>query len=516
MGTVISNLKARFGVDTTDFKKGLKDGEKATADFKGAAGGALDEFATMFGVNMSGINSACNTANNSLKFVKQSLIAAAKGGDVMAISMKLLKFALVATGIGAIVVLLGSVIAYFTKSGEGSDKFAKMLAQLKSVLDNVVERLVAFGKGMVDFISGKFKLGIEEMGSAFKGMGAEIKEDWKAAGLMADALDRLEDREIALITSLEERKQAVAELRLAAKDLDLTEEERLANLTKAQGIIKTIYADQISVEKERLRLMKEAIALATTDPTDEQRKEIAEQEAKINGLLTEQASELRGLTRETNTLTKAIDAKFETLKKANEEGAKKLDGASATPFDATQLTIVQQAVQATQFTLEELGMVAIDVAKEVNGAFVTISEGMGEFFGALANGDAGMNDFGKMVGETFASMAIQIGKIAIAAGWAVVGIKKALTSGQAWAAIGAGIALVALGTAVKGALANAAPGGSSGGGSSSGSGSLTYDTRTSSAALKPMTVNINGRLVAEGRDLVYVFNTENNRKNITT
>ena len=29
MGTVISNLKARFGVDTSDFKSGLKDGEKA-------------------------------------------------------------------------------------------------------------------------------------------------------------------------------------------------------------------------------------------------------------------------------------------------------------------------------------------------------------------------------------------------------------------------------------------------------------------------------------------------------
>ena len=44
MGQVISNLKARFNVDTTDFKKGLKDGDKAVSDFKDSAGSALDEF----------------------------------------------------------------------------------------------------------------------------------------------------------------------------------------------------------------------------------------------------------------------------------------------------------------------------------------------------------------------------------------------------------------------------------------------------------------------------------------
>jgi len=52
MGTVITNLKAKFGVDSSDFKKGLKDGDKAVDDFKGAAGSKLDEFASMFSVNM--------------------------------------------------------------------------------------------------------------------------------------------------------------------------------------------------------------------------------------------------------------------------------------------------------------------------------------------------------------------------------------------------------------------------------------------------------------------------------
>jgi hypothetical protein len=209
MGSVISNLKAKFGVDTTDFKKGLKDGESAVNDFKGAAGNTLDEFASMFGVNMSGVTDAISTANKSLNFMASAFKGAAKGGDILAISSKFLKIALVSTGIGAIVVGLGSLIAYFTKSGEGADRFARILAQVKSVFNNVIDRIMQLGKGLFDIFSGKFKQGWEEMTTAFKGMGEEIKEDWKAAGQLADAEDKLDDREIDLLNSLEKRRTKV-------------------------------------------------------------------------------------------------------------------------------------------------------------------------------------------------------------------------------------------------------------------------------------------------------------------
>lgn len=148
MGNVITNLKARFGVDNADFKKGLKDGEKAVDDFKGAAGSSLDEFASMFGVNMGAVNDSVNTAFKSLNFFGQSLKAAASGGNTLTIALKALKVALTASGIGALVVALGSLVAYFQKTGEGADQFAKILDQVKSVINNVIERLAVFGKGV--------------------------------------------------------------------------------------------------------------------------------------------------------------------------------------------------------------------------------------------------------------------------------------------------------------------------------------------------------------------------------
>jgi len=514
MGTVISNLKARFGVDTSDFKKGLKEGEKATEDFKDAAGSSLDEFASMFGINMKAVDDALKTVGKSLNFLGQSFSAAAKGADVMAVSMKVLKFALVSTGIGAIVVALGSLIAYFTKSGEGADKFAKILDQVKSVVNNVIERLAIFGKGLFEIATGKFKQGWETMRGAFKGLGDEIKEDWKAAGDLADRFDALEDKEIALINSLEERRAKAAELRLAAKEETEDQRKRLQLLNEAESLYRSVYNDQISREKERLAIMKERLAVQTKDPTDEQRREVAEQEAKISSLIREQAEQLKGLNREKRTALATVTAELE-LEKA------KADQIKTTAIDIKNLKIpdlapaISQALAPIPKIQEAVKSVMVDVTSTINTAFESIAVGLGEFLGSLATGDAGIKDFGKLIAGTFADLAINVGKIAIGTGLAVLGIKKALQSLNPYVAIAAGIALIAVGAAVKGALSNAASGAGSGS-ASEGSSYSAGSVATTSVQQQPITINLVGKLVGEGKDLVAVINQESIRRNVAT
>jgi hypothetical protein len=517
MGTVISNLKAKFGVDTTDFKKGLKEGEKSVDDFKGAAGDQLEKFADMFGVNMSGVNDAIGTATKSLGFLKQSFIAAAKGGDILTISAKVLKWALVSTGIGAIVVLLGTVIAYFAKSGEGSDKFAKILMQLKSVLNNVVERLVAFGEGIVDIFSGRFKEGAEKMRTAFKGIGAEIKEDWKAAGDLADAEDALEDKEISLIASLEERRAKIAELRLQAKEEKDDQRKKLELLKQAEAITKTVYADQIGIERERLRLMKEKLAISSKDPTDAQRRELAEQEAKINELYRSQAEDLKAIAREKKTAAEAVEAEFKqfqsfsNIKMPQMLSQKAYENINNSLKDLHHTMIKVKETSSALF--EGMGMVAMDVAGSINTAFETLATGVGEFLGALLAGNAGVKDFGKLILGTFADMAINVGKIAIGAGLAVLGVKEALMTLNPAAAIAAGIALIAIGAAAKAAMASAAGGSSSRAATSSGFANAASYSQIKEQSIK---LEINGKLTADGPSLAYVFNQESFRKKSVT
>lgn len=511
MGNVITNLKARFGVDNADFKKGLKDGEKAVDDFKGAAGNSLDEFASMFGINMGAVNESISTAYKSLNFFGQSFKAAAAGGNILIIALKALKVALVSTGIGALVVALGSLIAYFQKTGEGADQFAKILDQVKSVVNNVIERLAIFGKGVYEIATGKFKAGWETMKGAFKGIGDEIREDWKAAGALAEALDALDDREIALINSLEERRAKVAELRLQAKEEMDDQKTKLSLLTQAEAVIKSIYGDQIGIEAERLKLMKERIDLQTKDPTDEQRRELAEQEAKINSLYRAQAEELRSISREKNAALRIVRQEVELEEAKSKQIA--ITKSSLENLKLPSLAPIANALAPFNDTVQGIKDSMLDLTQTVNTAFESMIFNLGEFFGALLSGDANFADFGKVVIGSFADLAIQVGKIAIGAGLAVLGIKEALMSLNPFVAIAAGVALVGIGTAIKGALSSAASSGSARTSVSAVSaGGSTYNYSTVAQSQEPITIHLKGKLVAEGPDLVSVIEEENIRK----
>lgn len=518
MGNVITNLKAKFGVDTSDFKKGLKDGEKATEDFKDAASGTLDQFASMFGVNMGAVNDALSTANKSLNFVSQSMKAAATTSGTFSAALKILKFAITATGIGAIVVALGSVIAYFQKAGEGADKFAKILMQIKSVVNNVIERFAVFGKGLWQLMTGKFREGWETMRSAFKGIGDEIKEDWKAAGALAEREDALEDREIALINSLEERRAKAAELRLLAKEEMEDQRKKLSLLNQAETTIRSVYADQISLERERLDIMKEKLALQTTDPTDEQNREIAEQEAVINSLLREQATELKGLTRERNTARAIVEEEVKLEKMKAEQV-----GITVAAISQLQMPNLSQGLSSLREFSANVATVTKNVSESMQDMARAIEQtitqalvGFGQWLGEFAAGTADMGDLSKMIGSVLGNMLTRLGEVAIETGVGLLAIKEAFSTGDGYAAIAAGVALVAFGAMISNSISSIGKSTFSGGGS----GGHVYDVTNSSgpSVYKAAGMTFSGEiaLTAKGSDLVAVINKENLRVSKTT
>jgi hypothetical protein len=515
MGTIITNLKARFGVDSADFKKGLKDGEKAVDDFKDGAGNALDKFASMFGVNMSAVNDALGTATKSLNFLGQSITGLGTASNKAAVAFKLMKTVLISTGIGALVVALGSLVAYFQKSGEGADKFARILAQVKSVVNNVIDRLAIFGKGIFEIATGKFKQGWETMRTAFKDIGTEIKEDWKASGQLADAWDALEDREIALINSLEERKAKAAELRLLAKEETEDQKKKLSLIQQAESIIKSVYADEVSLAQERFNLTKKQIALAASDPTDEQRRQLAELEAEINSLLRQQSEELKSINREKRTALSIVNEEtaLEKVKAAQTAITKaSLENISMPNFGG----VVSQALAPFLQVKEQIDGIMIDVSDTIETALESMAVNVGEFLGALIIGDGSVKNFAATIASAFAELAITIGKVAIAAAITVGVIDKMLKNPANWPlALAAGIALVAVGTAIKGALANAA-GGGGGSASAISSAGTVGSAQAVTTQQQNVTISLTGKLVAEGKDLVYVVDQENTRKKVST
>lgn len=184
------------------------------------------------------------------------------------------------------------------------------------------------------------------------------------------------------------------------------------------------------------------------------------------------------------------------------------------------LDLLPEKLEMSTEALQPIAQEMIDMSNVINGAFGTMATGVGESIGMLLSGTGDLQGFAALVGSTFADMAIQVGQIAIQTGIAAAGIKAALSPPlNPFAAIAAGVALVALGTAVKGALSGVVSGSNTFAGGT-GISDNTYDTRTGADAWdresRTVDVNVTGEFRLQGNTLVAAVNRENRRKGLTT
>jgi hypothetical protein len=65
-------------------------------------------------------------------------------------AMKSLRGAVIATGLGALVVVIGSLIAYFTKTERGAQKLRVIMAGLGAVMGAIMDVVISFGEAIVE------------------------------------------------------------------------------------------------------------------------------------------------------------------------------------------------------------------------------------------------------------------------------------------------------------------------------------------------------------------------------
>ncbi|RZK25967.1 MAG: hypothetical protein EOO43_04160 [Flavobacterium sp.] len=102
------------------------------------------------------------------------------------------------------------------------------------------------------------------------------------------------------------------------------------------------------------------------------------------------------------------------------------------------------------------------ITSSINSSVAAMAGGFVEMVGQMATGQMSMGDVMLSLIGMLGDMAIQIGKIAISTGVAMMGIKAAFSN--PFTAIAAGVALVALGSMVKGHISKVMSGSSGGGG----------------------------------------------------
>lgn len=113
-------------------------------------------------------------------------------------------------------------------------------------------------------------------------------------------------------------------------------------------------------------------------------------------------------------------------------------------------------IPALDDTKSRMKNIASNVAPLISTAIGNMVNTFLEGIGIMMAGSGNIKDVFHAVLSSLANLAIRVGKIAVATGLAIEGIKKALESLNPFVAIAAGAALIALGSFVKSSLARAA------------------------------------------------------------
>lgn len=510
------NLKILLSGDSKPFRQEMDKSKASVKGFQQTTTGALDKVAQAFGVNTAGVKSAVSSTSTALTGMGAGFRGATAGSTSFSGALKILKVALISTGIGAIVVAFGALVAYFTKTQRGADKVSIVFKTMGAVLDVLIDRLSGVGEGIFLIVSGKFKAGADKLKESFKGIKDEMVAEGAAAGQLEIDYQKLQDAEIALRVTKSERRNEINKLRLAAEDETKSLQEQQAALIKAKDIEMQSAADEKALETERVRIISERIALGESMRGD--MEELANAKVRLNELESSSLQLQRRLTNEINAVTGKIEAQTKAVKenaKAKEGNLTSLSSkeqgplSSALPGQVQGLEINPPSIEPHAAAAEQMKTVWIDAAGAINGAMNNMAVGFGESIGNMIAGTSGFENINQVIIGAMADMAIQVGQIAIGAGLAKMAIDSALlTFGGGAGAVAAGIALVALGTAVKSSMASAAAGGSSSAASVANAGTPRNGNRSQTQKLQ---IEINGELGASGRSLALVLDNENTR-----
>lgn len=199
----------------------------------------------IMGVNVGQVSAQFSQASQMV----QATTGAIGGANKM---LKLLRVAIIGTGIGALVLALVSLVTYFSKTQEGGEKLRVVFKQIGQVVNVLIERLTKVGAGLMAIFSGNFKTGIDELKNAFKGMGDEIEREVQLMGALEKRLIQIEKAESLLNIVRSATRARVKELNKLAEDTTKSYEARAAAAREALEIETNLMNSQIELQKQRI------------------------------------------------------------------------------------------------------------------------------------------------------------------------------------------------------------------------------------------------------------------------
>lgn len=215
-------------LNAAGYDKGINQATKKTQAFKKGTQDASKSIASSF----SSMGNVLGGAVNS----QVGLLSQSIGGGVSAFRSMIpaitgVKTALIASGIGAIVVAIGAafgaLVSYLTGTVEGADKLNTFLGYIKGAFTALIKRVNYFGSAISNLFSGDFKKFKSDLDEAFKGgLFEEVKDSAKQYVQFADETTRLKKEKLALDSEEAELAAKMAEYQTEARNKNISVAER--------------------------------------------------------------------------------------------------------------------------------------------------------------------------------------------------------------------------------------------------------------------------------------------------
>ena len=570
-------MKIPIGADTSDFDKGarkvkqeMKDLEKVSGDAFGAIGAALGVDTTklnQFSSALSGLGQKLQAAGTEGTKAFGAIltaigpIAGAVAGIGLAAATTAFKvlneeaenFKSTIAGANIELATTAYIQTYKQVLHDINVEIGKTMAETESKMDKATG--TAWAKITQFFISGAFG-NLVTLGTPYgstAGLDAYGKSLEKAEGAASRAEELTKE-----IFDLE-RKRAANMERVSELSYKIAEQERIARealaagdvvaaqnaISRARGYITERSRIQLQIEEKISNKMKERVGLAGS--TIEEQDAAYAQSMKVFSIKQQEEQQLNTLVRleksvsgETTKQATALERSAAAGRELAASMAQILDtytvglpGGLDVDTDLTKPIVARAEVQYPedgvlrnagehmgQQIAEGMKIKVADISGEIEGLVTDMAAKLGDILGTLvadlSNGENAWQNFESAAVNAFADMAAAVGKIAIEAGTASLGIQAALKLSPtgAYMAIAAGVALVALSAYAKQSLANVSAGNYAAGAgivtsSSTSAGAYDYEQRD-------VYVNVTGTLTAEGDELVAVINNTKKKNLLTT
>jgi len=296
----VDGADKNLGKVKTDLQGVEKQAKKSTQEIKNGFDAAGKQVSTLPGP----IGRAAGAFRSFVGGIKSGIAA-----------LKTLRGALIATGLGALVVVIGSLVSYFTETERGAQKLRIAMAAVGAAVGVVKDAMVGLGESFVQFFRGDFEGAVNTLKNSFTGLGDEIVKDTKAATELERAMNRVKVQERELGVERAKTAVTIAEARLAAEDETKSAEERIAKLKEAAALEVDLTARELANQEEKLRIMKEQADLNESDEATLQA--IADQEKKVAQVQLNSLNLNRRLKTELNSLEREIET--ERKQRATEE-----------------------------------------------------------------------------------------------------------------------------------------------------------------------------------------------------